>query len=618
MSAITGCVFLVFCFIYCLLTIESKLIYHAFGRLIEQQRFEMGHRFLAESLSYCGGMVEYVTRLLSELYYYPLIGSAVITAIGLFFFAGTYAIVRRTVLSRLPFLCCLPAVAILVIYGRYYHPLADVIGLLLAVIFFVIYVRLTEKKSLIAIVVFLVLFFTLYYIATDVCLIFALFAGIHDLLARKRWVAGTAILLFTVGSFFVGAYVLDIDIRLIHWQLMRRQRDISDFVKYWMYGLYAFVALLVVLAGILTRIGATAKNKSMKQPKKAAAPNARPLLWTLGLAGNLIVLAIICITCTYPNLMHRKKQLLKTGSLADSQQWAQLLKEAKKGNITSNSALEIYDINRALYYTGVFGDQMFNYPQNTESLLLNMENNDVFAEIYFRRTEQMFELGYVGVAEKFTYEMLENIGSHPQILKMLAMINIVKEDMATAKTYLGALSKDVINGSYADDLLAKVAGDPNLDADKEITRLRSCAITEDNLSFNFAPDKFFGQLLQKNPANRMAFEYMMAYYLLNRQVDKIAANIWRLKELGYEEMPLSYEEALLIYVNAGGKVAGADDFAPKPVNITQAKTFYQTLRKFNNNKPLAQKNMATEFGNSYFYYYAFKISGINSNGASRQ
>ena len=33
------------------------------------------------------------------------------------------------------------------------------------------------------------------------------------------------------------------------------------------------------------------------------------------------------------------------------------------------------------------------------------------------------------------------------------------------------------------------------------------------------------RLLERNPRNRMAFEYLMAHYLLTRQIDKMVANL---------------------------------------------------------------------------------------------
>ena len=45
----------------------------------------------------------------------------------------------------------------------------------------------------------------------------------------------------------------------------------------------------------------------------------------------------------------------------------------------------------------------------------------------------------------------------------------------------------------------------------------------------------------------MAFEYLMTCYLLAGQLEKITANIGHLDALGFQEVPILYEEAVLMY-----------------------------------------------------------------------
>ncbi len=45
----------------------------------------------------------------------------------------------------------------------------------------------------------------------------------------------------------------------------------------------------------------------------------------------------------------------------------------------------------------------------------------------------------------------------------------------------------------------------------------------------------------------MALEYLMSFYLLTRRIDRVAANIGRLVDCGYTEIPTLYEEAILLY-----------------------------------------------------------------------
>ena len=60
-------------------------------------------------------------------------------------------------------------------------------------------------------------------------------------------------------------------------------------------------------------------------------------------------------------------------------------------------------------------------------------------------------------------------------------------------------------------------------------------------------------LLMHNNRNRMAFEYLMAHYLLTGQLDKIAQNISALEHFGYERIPEHYAEAVLLESQMTGR-----------------------------------------------------------------
>lgn len=56
-----------------------------------------------------------------------------------------------------------------------------------------------------------------------------------------------------------------------------------------------------------------------------------------------------------------------------------------------------------------------------------------------------------------------------------------------------------------------------------------------------------GLLLARNPSHRMAFEYLMARYLLTCQLDKIVENVPQLRKLGDARIPEHYAEAILLH-----------------------------------------------------------------------
>ena len=154
--------------------------------------------------------------------------------------------------------------------------------------------------------------------------------------------------------------------------------------------------------------------------------------------------------------------------------------------------------------------------------------------------------------------------------------------------------------------------DPGLTSDKTIQYIRSVASNTENVSEVFGDD-FFSQLLDKNKNNKMAFEYMMAFYLLTGQIEKVVANIGHLNDIGYERLPQYYEEAIVIYMAKSKKqdlpFAG---WQPQIKTIERAKKvggIYSLYGGQYNEKRIRQE-LGPDFTKSYFLYYIFDMPRI--------
>ncbi len=106
----------------------------------------------------------------------------------------------------------------------------------------------------------------------------------------------------------------------------------------------------------------------------------------------------------------------------------------------------------------------------------------------------------------------------------------------------------------------------------------------------------------------MAFEYFMAYCLLEGQVGRFIKNLQRLNDYDYPKIPRHFEEAMLIY----NQLTGGRGVALQGREISE-----QTIRKFNdfnkikakhNNDKTAARNELTKYRDTYWFYglYYFK------------
>ena len=229
---------------------------------------------------------------------------------------------------------------------------------------------------------------------------------------------------------------------------------------------------------------------------------------------------------------------------------------------------------------------------------------------YWQKFDTQLDLGLMNMAEKNLTECMEVFGEHPMILKRLALINMVKANYDSARIYLAVLSKTLFHADWANDYLARLQSDPNLATDDRIQHLRSVCMRTDDPTIFFSREEVLGDLLEQNGRNKMAFEYLTAWYMLTRQLDKSVRMIERLKDFDYRELPGHYEEALLIYVYGTKRTVNLGGHQATGQARRRIEHFSHVFNAHKRNKQAAFGELAGDYGDSYFFYHIYGFSGV--------
>jgi hypothetical protein len=303
------------------------------------------------------------------------------------------------------------------------------------------------------------------------------------------------------------------------------------------------------------------------------------------------------------------RQIVEMNCLARRKQWPEVL---ELGHRLPKNIYNIYcnhDINRALYHAGRLGYDMFCFPQNPHAILLTHEQEES-SMTQLKMCDFYIELGNVNYAEKLASEFLAVEGRMGMVLEKLAWINIIKGQEKTARIYLNALRKDLICRDEANSILKKLKTGFEPDEAADIQRIGSYIRKDDNPRlYTESIEEMLTGLLRHNPDNRMAFEYLMACYLLAGQLEMIVTSVERLADLGYREIPTLYEEAMLIYQGMHGRKPTLNELTINPQTIERYNRFvrlYHSMQPQNRQAVLGQ--LIREFGTSYFFYYRFTVS----------
>jgi len=619
----TSVFFLAF-YLYVWLYLDLRVIYYSAGMLTRFPVFFRGWSFFHEFTSYPGGPGGYIAAFLAQLFYYSWAAAAVVTAQALLICLCTGYFLKALRLSRLCFLRFAGAFLLLVFCSQYTYHFAATTTVSFASVFLCLYLKLTAPSDeqvsrparrmaeARAGVLFLGLSVILYYIAGGAFLLFAVLCAIREV-CLKRWrLAVLCVLAAVLIPYVESVLVFGVCIEMAFAESLPDLRRM-DLGGHRGVGVIAgCVALCVVAVGLglyRLKIDAGKAARGKKRPRRkqskshSAAASGRAgapaLKWIVGSAILLAVAGIVAL------LSHNgpRGKLLEIHYYACRRMWPQVLRAASHD--TAYSAINA--VNRALYHTGRLGDEMFAYPQHPDALLLSGQDQIL---TYWHKFDTQLDLGLVNMAQKNFTECMEVYGEHPLILKRLALINMVKRNIDAAKIYLRALSKTLFGAGWARHYLAILEADPELSTDKRIGQLRSVAMKKDHSTVFIPPELAYLTLLQENGKNKMAFEYLMASYMLAKQVDKVAANFKRISEFGDKEFPRHYQEAICIYAYSTRKPVYLEGRSLDPQVQRRIEGFSRVFNGFGKNKQAAVGPLARDYGGTYFFYHLYGFSGV--------
>jgi len=640
-------VFFVSLYLYLWLFVDLRLIYHGAGVITNFPAFYKGWAFFLTFLSYPGGPLEYLSAFLSQLFYYSWAGALVVTVQAWLLSVCIDYLLKATKLpcstailavsSRAGSPCCIgfiPSILLLVLYTQYAYHFATTLAFLTALLFVCLYLSILrqglrpDEKTILSrttifssLVIFLSLSVILYYLAGGAMLLFAVVCAIYELLFSSRWKTGLFYLLSAaVIPYVVGLLIFRISIvdafcnllpfswKIIHYEARKRAVTI-------VYLLYLLPPLILFIFGLWQIIrkrfhfakNRTSKKHAKKHRDKSSNLPAKIFSWyrhsfkIKWFIGTMLLFAVAgsAVSLSYDDNLRTR---FKVDYYSYHKMWPELLTIARRN---PTDPFVVHAVNRALYHTGRLGYEMFAWPQDSDYLFLT---DPAYKWCYWQRCDVYLDIGLINMAEHALTECLEGLGDRPMVLQRLALINMVKGNIGSARIYLGALSKTLFSNGWANHYLDKIQSGPDLSTDQDIQHLRSLCLDKDYLTYSLTAELLLSSLLEKNSQNRMAFEYLMACYMLNKRLGKLIGNIERLKDFGYLELPTHYEEAALLYVYSTKKPLHLGGYKPSPQLHQRIDDFSRLLNMYGADKQAVFEKLSKNFRDTYFFY-AYTHSG---------
>jgi hypothetical protein len=600
----SGLFFILF-YLYLWLRVDLRLIYHGGETVTNLPVFFRGWAFFREFISYPSGPVEYLSAFLSQFLYIGWAGAVVITLQAWLICVCIDYFLKALNASLLRPLRFIPPILLLITYTQYTYHFVTTVALLTALLFVCLYLRITPKSKLLDSIAFLVLSVILYYIAAGAYLLFAILCAIYELFFSHRWRIALVYLLSAViipyieGTLVFGVCVADTFSELLPFSWKILSSEVRKRMIIIVYMLYLLVPLSALGLG-LWRLPAKKKIKERPKPESLSWYTDKPLFRWFAESCLLFLVAGSAVFLWHDDKL---KTVLEADYYASHKMWPQVLAAYHRH---PNSFFIVNAVNRALYHTGQLPYRMFAYHPHPDTLFLTAKKH---TSANWKKSDIYLDLGVMNMAEGALTESLERHGEHPRILKRLALINMVKGNVGAARIYLGALGKTLFHNDWANNYLARLQSDPNLSTDDQIQYLRRLMMEKDYAFTAYSPERILLELLEKNRQNKMAFEYLMAWYMLTSQLEKFVQNLERLDDFDYPSIPRHYEEAMLIYEVLTGRTVALKGRQISPETYQRAQGFSDISNKLRNQVAVMHAT-AENYGDTYFFYYNFASLGI--------
>ena len=257
------------------------------------------------------------------------------------------------------------------------------------------------------------------------------------------------------------------------------------------------------------------------------------------LSSHLLTALVVAImgSFVWKNANFRAEKVMQYDFMARHQQWNRILETVNKEK--PNNQIGVTVQNLALAMHGVLLDQLFNYHQNGIAGLLPDVKEDATSPL--PTAEAFYQLGMINVAQRTVFEAQEAIldfQKSGRCYMRLAQTNLINGQYEVARKYLSALQKTLFYRDWANETLTLLGDEAAIAKHPEYGRLRKMAYDED-LTFGRASsrsatsseldgsrltgDFYFSdhvtpEMLQslylRNRDNGLAYQYLVAYYLL--------------------------------------------------------------------------------------------------------
>ena len=508
------------------------------GGLCFQEQYQMflfDIGYFLERIVLPGGLADYISEFLVQFYYMPVLGGAIIALLLMGIQAAVWGLMKQYG-ARHDFpgylLSFLPSIALWCAMGDQNVLLSFVVALFGALVIGWIHNRFHNR--LVKVVFELVSTALVYWFLGPVVFLYAALM-IGDTLKNAQ----------QKGNVLSGiGYSVCILILTIAWILLSTQTlqyPVSRLflgLNYYRYPGVTFLLIYIVMA-----LAAFIPFLGMVHPHSSALQKWQKSKWVMAVAYVIVLFASVCgIRTSFDELTY---EMIDYDFWIRTEQWNKIIDHAEKKPATS--PLGVSSVNLALSQTGQLPDRLFEFYQNGAEGLFPVFSRDMTSPVF--TSEVFYRLGMVNDAERYMFEAQEaipNFRKSARLTRRIAECEIINGNYEVAAKLLRRLQKTIFYSNWANQTMALLGNEKAINRHPIYGKLRKYREKKQDFLFSDREmDQMLGLLFLNDNHNRMAYEYLMCYELLQRDMEKFMQYYPLGRFVGYDHIPRTFQEILI-------------------------------------------------------------------------
>ena len=508
------------------------------GGLCFQEQYQMflfDSGYFLERIVLPGGLADYTSEFLVQFYYMPVLGGAIIALLLMGIQTAVWGLMKQYG-ARHDFpgylLSFLPSIALWCAMGDQNVLLSFVVALFGALVIGWIHNRFHNR--LVKVVFELVSTALVYWLLGPVVFLYAVLM-IGDTLKNAK----------QKGNVFSGiGYSAVILILTVAWILLTTQT-----LQYPLYRIFAGLNYYRY-PGAISPLPFVVMVWAVVIPFLGMIPCHRKSLQKLQQSKVVIVLSyVLVIVASWFGIKtsfdEMTYELIDYDFLVRTEQWDKIIEKAEKKPATT--PLGVSCVNLALSQKGMLADRLFEFYQNGGEGLFPTFTRDMISPV--STAEIFFRLGMVNDAERYMFEAQEAIPNYRKSARLTRRIiecDIINGNYKVAAKLLRRLQKTLFYSNWANQTMALLGNEKAINRHPIYGKQRKYREKKQDFLFSDREmDQMLGLLFLNDNHNKMAYEYLMCYELLQRDMEKFMQYYPLGRFVVYDHIPRTFQEILI-------------------------------------------------------------------------